>query len=419
MVSRSIEGPFVITHDFKHHYRCYRISLNLALPKVLNVPLKRLMHCLRYKFLPYLLQTIQREISKKKLKDLIIESEDVLSEIDNDLINELQESKNSDDGVDDEIDTDSESESETDEEHSENERKISTEDESTDIMMSALDMDSDINRTSKMKQNTNKEHIYEENAGIERELKEHGFSCLRSLKILINIPQIICSLEVKLPLKARPILLESIIDKICDEIAFVRRIPNVTAVHIEYDKRGHPRTGSNWKIIISGFNRNVLKLVEKWCDLQTFETNHISAICDLYGIEAARSTIINELASVLNAYGLSVSYRHLSLIADKMTFFGYISPMTRGSMKNNTSPFLRITFEMAQKFIVDACLHKDMDNITSPSSAVILGQVGKFGTGLFGVKQDLTETLALHQRMKQQTNEIKLEKQNMDSYYDD
>ena len=38
-----------------------------------------------------------------------------------------------------------------------------------------------------------------------------------------------------------------------------------------------------------------------------------------YGVEAARSTIIQECVSVFGAYGISVNPRHLGLIADYMT----------------------------------------------------------------------------------------------------
>ena len=38
-----------------------------------------------------------------------------------------------------------------------------------------------------------------------------------------------------------------------------------------------------------------------------------------YGVEAARTAITKEIQSVFAPYGISVDYRHLSLIADYMT----------------------------------------------------------------------------------------------------
>lgn len=40
---------------------------------------------------------------------------------------------------------------------------------------------------------------------------------------------------------------------------------------------------------------------------------------EVYGIEAGRRTIINELNSVFDVYGIKIDPRHLSLIADFMT----------------------------------------------------------------------------------------------------
>lgn len=41
-----------------------------------------------------------------------------------------------------------------------------------------------------------------------------------------------------------------------------------------------------------------------------------------YGVEAARATILQEVSSVFGAYGIAVEQRHLSLIADFITFHG-------------------------------------------------------------------------------------------------
>eukprot|EP01084_Bolivina_argentea_P150869 263411_1 len=97
-----------------------------------------------------------------------------------------------------------------------------------------------------------------------------------------------------------------LIDNVCRNYAFVRKISNIGAVHIQYDKNGSAQGKSNWKVIISGFNRSVLKLVDKWVDIASFESNHIAEIYKMYGIEAARNSIINELSSVLGAHGLDV-----------------------------------------------------------------------------------------------------------------
>ena len=54
-------------------------------------------------------------------------------------------------------------------------------------------------------------------------------------------------------------------------------------------------------------------------DVNQIRSNDIGAVLKTYGVEAARSTIIQECVSVFGAYGISVNPRHLGLIADYMT----------------------------------------------------------------------------------------------------
>ena len=53
-------------------------------------------------------------------------------------------------------------------------------------------------------------------------------------------------------------------------------------------------------------------------DLDQIETNDIAAVLRTYGVEAARSAIMREIAGVFAVYGINVDKRHLSLIADYM-----------------------------------------------------------------------------------------------------
>ena len=70
-----------------------------------------------------------------------------------------------------------------------------------------------------------------------------------------------------------------------------------------------------------------------------------------YGVEAAQATIIQEVKSVFTVYGIDVDPRHLSMIADFMTFDGGFRPMNRlGMGQFSTSPFGKMTFETATKW---------------------------------------------------------------------
>jgi hypothetical protein len=51
-------------------------------------------------------------------------------------------------------------------------------------------------------------------------------------------------------------------------------------------------------------------------------------------VEAARATILSEVSSVFGAYGIAVDQRHLSLIADFMTFHGGYRSVTLAQVRN-------------------------------------------------------------------------------------
>jgi DNA-directed RNA polymerase I subunit RPA1 len=63
------------------------------------------------------------------------------------------------------------------------------------------------------------------------------------------------------------------------------------------------------------------------------------------------------MKQVFGAYGIHVDYRHLSLIADYMTFEGVYKPFNRIGIKTNASPLQKMSFETCLQFFKDACLY--------------------------------------------------------------
>ena len=57
------------------------------------------------------------------------------------------------------------------------------------------------------------------------------------------------------------------------------------------------------------------------------------------------------------AYGIGVDYRHLSLIADYMTFEGIFKPFSRLGMESNVSALQKMTFETTMSFLKEATLY--------------------------------------------------------------
>ena len=100
-----------------------------------------------------------------------------------------------------------------------------------------------------------------------------------------------------------------------------------------------------------------------------------------YGVEAARNAIMKEIAQVFSVYGISVDPRHLGLIADYMTFEGGYKPFNRTGIEASTSPFLKMSFETTMRFLTEASKSGHYDNLSSPSSRLVMGELVPGGTG--------------------------------------
>lgn len=124
-------------------------------------------------------------------------------------------------------------------------------------------------------------------------------------------------------------------------------------------------------------------------DLRNLLTNDVHAMLTNYGVEAARATIMREVAAVFAVYGISVDPRHLSLIADYMTFDGHYRPFNRMGMAAAPSPLLQMTFETTLGFLRTAALAGDYDELKSPSSRIVMGLPVQLGTGSFELRQPL------------------------------
>ncbi|XP_045448274.1 DNA-directed RNA polymerase I subunit RPA1 [Melitaea cinxia] len=121
-------------------------------------------------------------------------------------------------------------------------------------------------------------------------------------------------------------------------------------------------------------------------DLNKLYSNDIHAIANTYGIEAANKVIIKEIQNVFNVYGITVDPRHLSLVADYMTYNGVFEPMSRKGMESSTSPLQQMSFESSLIFLKEAVLNSKKDFIRSASSCLMLGQPCRIGTGAFSLQ---------------------------------
>ncbi|KAF5726829.1 DNA-directed RNA polymerase I subunit rpa1 [Tripterygium wilfordii] len=138
----------------------------------------------------------------------------------------------------------------------------------------------------------------------------------------------------------------------------------------------------------TGVDFKALWQMQDHLDVRYLYSNSIHAMLNTYGVEAARETIIREVMHVFGSYGISVNIRHLTLIADYMTHSGGYRPMNRhGAIKDSISPFIKMSFETASKFFVEAAYLGERDNLDTPSARICLGLPVKLGTGSFELMQ--------------------------------
>ncbi|KAG0651634.1 DNA-directed RNA polymerase I largest subunit [Hyphodiscus hymeniophilus] len=173
--------------------------------------------------------------------------------------------------------------------------------------------------------------------------------------------------------------------------SLIQQIPGLgscTYVPDEEIEEKDPSTGLNKKVAVvhtAGVNLKAMQNYAHIINPNSISTNDIAAMLANYGVEACRATIIQELSGVFGGHGISVDHRHLNLIADFMTRGGGFSPFNRNGMRGSVSPFMKMSFETTVGFLADAVTDGDWDDLSNPSSRIVVGRLSKVGTGAFDV----------------------------------
>ncbi|KAH8194787.1 hypothetical protein TruAng_011052 [Truncatella angustata] len=169
----------------------------------------------------------------------------------------------------------------------------------------------------------------------------------------------------------------------------VQKIEGIAdCTYVEEEVIKDPRTGEESKMPVihtNGVNLVAMQNYAEFINPNKTQTNDIAAVLRTYGVEAARNNIIQELSNVFGGHGISVDNRHLNLIGDYMTRNGGWTPFNRNGLKGNVSPFTKMSFETTLAFLKDAVLDGDWDDLTTPSGRIVMGKLGKVGTGAFDV----------------------------------
>lgn len=168
-----------------------------------------------------------------------------------------------------------------------------------------------------------------------------------------------------------------------------RHLPNIPVSGYAGASRAVIKTDDHGQnaLLVEGYGLRACMTTQGVSGLST-RTNSIMEMRDVLGIEAARTTIIDEISSVMG--DMDIDPRHMQLLADVMTYKGEVLGITRfGLSKMRDSVLQLASFEKTPDHLFEAAWHAKRDKIEGVSECIIMGQSMSQGTGAMKIVQRL------------------------------
>jgi DNA-directed RNA polymerase II subunit RPB1 len=147
----------------------------------------------------------------------------------------------------------------------------------------------------------------------------------------------------------------------------------------------------SWVLDTTGTNL-VHMLGLDYIDSKRTVSNDIQEVYRVFGIEAARQAIYNELAEVFD--DSPINYHHVSLLCDRMTVSSsMISIFRHGINSDDIGPIAKASFEETPEMFLKAARHAELDPMRGISANVMCGQEGYYGTSAFQVLVNIDEMM--------------------------
>ena len=151
----------------------------------------------------------------------------------------------------------------------------------------------------------------------------------------------------------------------------------VNVVRSIINEDGSISTKVTYGIATMGSNMEDI-LDNPYLDIYRCQTDSIIEFESIFGIEAARHKIINELRKEMS----DISKEHCSIYADEMTYSGHVTSIHRTGLQkremNNVT--LRLSFQSPIQVIENAATDGLIDKISGISGPLILGTSPNIGT---------------------------------------
>ena len=135
---------------------------------------------------------------------------------------------------------------------------------------------------------------------------------------------------------------------------------------------------TEWYLETDGSNlEEILNL--PFVDSYRSYSNDIWEIYNLFGIEAVRAYIVEELSQLMP----TIHRSHITLLADRMTVSGRLRSISRYTRKHEQSSVLsKATFEETLSGFLRSAIMNEVDTVNGSSASIICGRIPKVGTGL-------------------------------------
>jgi DNA-directed RNA polymerase II subunit RPB1 len=121
-------------------------------------------------------------------------------------------------------------------------------------------------------------------------------------------------------------------------------------------------------------------------------TTDIYDTFNTFGMEASRELLFRELKLLLADNGIAINDRHLELLVDNITHNSMFISMDRhGINKADVGPLARASFEESVDHLTKAAVFSQRDNLQGVTPNIMIGQMGRFGTGMGEIVIDTTK----------------------------
>ncbi|THY61291.1 beta and beta-prime subunits of DNA dependent RNA-polymerase [Aureobasidium pullulans] len=178
----------------------------------------------------------------------------------------------------------------------------------------------------------------------------------------------------------------------------VKGYPDCARAIVKKDDKPDASGREPVSVLVEGYGLRACMTTEGVDGVKT-RSNNVMECKEVLGIEAARSTIINEISSVMG--GMDIDPRHMQLLADVMTYKGDVLGITRfGLAKMRDSVLQLASFEKTPDHLFNAAVGMKRDRIEGVSECIIMGQSMSIGTGAMKVVRKLGITEAEHGRKR-------------------